>query len=124
MNNKDYKHTLRICILSAVPLQTWLHGHALMLRYTYMACLDITVTVNFCGLHKFFRFLFLFFPPFPLSFSRFFIRSSYRASRPWQLALLHRILGVLVSYLDSETFFLTGVTKFCAVRPGKPRNTT
>jgi len=69
MNDKCYKHTLRMCILSAFPLQQWLYEHAVMLRYTYTDCHVITVTVNVCELQKFFWFLFLpfFLPAFFLS---------------------------------------------------------
>jgi len=35
---QGYKHTIRICN-TAFPLQKWLHEHASLLRYTYIACI-------------------------------------------------------------------------------------
>jgi len=37
LDNQGYKHTLRILII-AFPRQQWLHKHASMLYYTYIAC--------------------------------------------------------------------------------------
>jgi len=38
LDAQGYKHTGCV-ILTAFPLQKWLHEHASMLRYTYIACL-------------------------------------------------------------------------------------
>ena len=42
-----FEHTLRYALLIAIPLQQWLHEGALVLRYTYVACLVIFHNVNF-----------------------------------------------------------------------------
>ena len=40
LDNKGYKYTHSGCVtLSASPLQQWLHEHASVLRYKYIACL-------------------------------------------------------------------------------------
>jgi hypothetical protein len=36
----------RCNLLISLPLQQWLHERALMLRYMYIACLDLCLTVH------------------------------------------------------------------------------
>jgi hypothetical protein len=48
LNTKDYKHTLRIYNTYCFPLQQWLHGRALGLRYTHIVYLVKTFRRGGC----------------------------------------------------------------------------
>jgi hypothetical protein len=45
-DTKGYKH-IQYVVLIAFALQQWLHEHAVMLRYTYIACLLFHCRHNF-----------------------------------------------------------------------------